>query len=70
MKERQQRIYDFIRTYIEENKYSPTMREITAGVGLKSVSTVHGHLDRMREKGYIDFADSRPRTLRITECVR
>ena len=65
MSDRQQKIYDFVKTYIAENHYSPSMREITDAVGLKSVSTVHGHLDRMREKGYIDFANTSARTLRI-----
>lgn len=67
MRARQQQIYDFIQLYIEENKYPPTIREITLGVGLKSVSTVHGHLDRMRKSGHINFVDSFPRTLSIVE---
>ena len=65
MSERQQKIYDFIKKHIAENQYAPTIREITTAVGLKSPSTVHGHLDRMREKGYIDFVNSSSRTLRI-----
>lgn len=65
MSERQRTIYNYIKTYIEENQYAPTIREITAAVGLKSPSTVHGHLDQMREKGYIDFVNSSSRTLRI-----
>ena len=65
MSDRQQKIYDFIKSYIAENHYSPTMREITDAVGLKSVSTVHGHLDRMRDKGYINFVNTSARTLRI-----
>ncbi|WP_342538316.1 winged helix-turn-helix transcriptional regulator [Sporosarcina sp. FSL K6-1540] len=70
MRERQQRIYEFILKYIRENQYSPTIREIAVAVGLKSPSTVHGHLDRMRDKGIIDFVDSLPRTIRILECAR
>ena len=65
MGDRQRKIYDYIKIYIEENKYPPTIREIAVAVGLKSPSTVHGHLERMREKGYIDFIDSFPRTLQI-----
>lgn len=65
MGKRQQQIYDFIKSYIAENQHAPSMREVAKGVGLKSPSTVHGHLDRMREKGYIDFTDSLPRTLRV-----
>lgn len=48
-----------------QNKYSPPMRELTVVVGLKSVLTAHGHLDRLRNKGYIDFINSSPRTLQI-----
>lgn len=66
MNKRQKDIYEFIKTFISENKYSPSMREITTAVGLKSVSTTHGHLDHLREKGYIDFINSSPRTLQIT----
>lgn len=65
MKERQQKIYDYIKVCVAENQYPPTIREIAAAVGLSSPSTVHGHLDRMRKKGYIDFVNSSPRTLRI-----
>ena len=65
MGERQQKIYDFIKKFIAENQYAPTMREIAKGVGLKSPSTVHGHLDRMKDKGYVDFVKTSPRTLRI-----
>ncbi len=70
MSERQQRIYEFIKMYIGENQYSPTIREIAVAVGLKSPSTVHGHLDRMRDKGIINFVDSSARTIRILECAR
>ncbi|MFJ7933735.1 hypothetical protein [Sporosarcina sp. NPDC096371] len=65
MSERQQLIYNYIKKFIAENHYSPSMREITDAVGLKSVSTVHGHLDRMRDKGYVDFVNTSARTLRI-----
>ncbi|WP_342577658.1 winged helix-turn-helix transcriptional regulator [Psychrobacillus sp. FSL K6-2843] len=65
MKKRQQDIYKFIEEYISEQHYSPTVREIAKAVGLSSTATVHGHLKRMRRKGYIDFIDSRPRTIQI-----
>jgi len=67
MSERQRKIFEFIKKYIEENRYSSTTREITEGVNLKSVSTVHDHLVKMRKNGYIDYIDSSPRTLSIVE---
>lgn len=65
MNNRQQRIYDYIESYIEINKYSPSFREVADGVGLKSSSTIHTHLKQMKKDGYIDFVNTLPRTLRI-----
>lgn len=67
MSERQQQIYDYIKNHIVEKQYPPTVREIAVAVGLKSSSTVHGHLDTMRKKKYINFMDSLPRTISIVE---
>lgn len=44
---RQIMIVDFISTYLQKNKRCPTMREITKGVGLKSLGGVWEHLERM-----------------------
>ena len=65
MSERQRTILEYIKSYTSENLYPPTIREIATAVGLKSPSTVHGHLDRMRENGYINFVNSSPRTLTV-----
>ena len=65
MSKRRKQIYDFIAVYIEENRFSPSMREITEGVGLQSASTVKSHLDRMQREGYIDFEPTKPRTIRL-----
>ena len=47
-------ILEFITEYTRENGYSPTIREICEGVGLKSPSTVHGHIERLRRAGKLD----------------
>ncbi|MEK3955706.1 MULTISPECIES: LexA family protein [unclassified Psychrobacillus] len=65
MGNRQKLIYEYIKGYLAEHSYSPTIREIAYGVGLNSPATVHGHLESMRRKGYIDFIDQRSRTLHI-----
>lgn len=62
---RQKEIYDFIKCFLQEYKYSPTVREIGTAVNLSSPSTVHGHLNRLRKNGYITFIDSSPRTIQI-----
>jgi repressor LexA len=50
---KQQRIYDYILSYTEENGYPPSVREIASAVGLKSPSTVHFHLKDLEEAGAI-----------------
>lgn len=69
MTKRQREIYNYIKNHIAEKQYPPTIREIAEAIGLKSPSTVHGHLDRMRKMGHINFIDSLPRTLSIVEDV-
>jgi len=54
LSERQQGILEFLREYVEENGYPPSIREIGAAVGISSTSVVSYNLRRLEEKGYID----------------
>lgn len=64
---KQQRIYDYIKKYIEENNIPPTIREICGCTGLTSTSTVHTHLSNLEKKGYITRKKSKNRYMEITE---
>jgi repressor LexA len=46
---RQREIYDFIRGFVEEKGYSPSLEEIGAAFGLSSVATVHKHVQHLVE---------------------
>lgn len=70
MKERQLNILQFIYDSVEARGYPPTVREICDSVGLVSTSTVHGHLARLEEKGYLFKDSSKPRALEITDKGR
>ena len=63
----QQRILDFIKKEIEQKGYPPSVREICAGVGLKSTSTVHAHLNHLEEQGYIRRDSTKPRALEVID---
>lgn len=41
------------------------MREIAAAVGLKSTSTVHGHLQRLEKKGLLHRDAMKPRAMEL-----
>jgi repressor LexA len=64
---KQVEIYEFIKDQIKEKGYPPSVREIGAAVGLKSTSTVHGHLERLEKKGLIKRDPTKPRTIEVVE---
>jgi len=59
--EAQARIMVFISEFIEENGWSPTIREIQAALGYASPSTVYTHLERLRLLGYLEGTGRRLR---------
>lgn len=64
---KQLEIYEYIKNQIKEKGYPPSVREIGAAVGLKSTSTVHGHLERLEKKGLIKRDATKPRTIEVIE---
>lgn len=65
--ENQQKILDFIKKEIEQKGYPPSVREICAGVGLKSTSTVHAHLNHLEQQGLIRRDSTKPRALEVID---
>ncbi len=64
---RQQEILEFIRRVVRERGYPPSVREIGEAIGLSSSSTVHGHLDRLEEKGLIRRDPTKPRAIEVVD---
>lgn len=54
-----------LQQFISKNNYPPTVRELAEVVGLKSSSTMHGHLHRLKKQGLIQWEAERPRTLKV-----
>ncbi len=65
--EKQQLILDFLKKEILDKGYPPSVREIGEAVGLKSTSTVHGHLERLEKKGIIRRDPTKPRAIEILD---
>ena len=65
--ENQQKILDFIKKEIEQKGYPPSVREICVGVGLKSTSTVHAHLNHLEQQGLIRRDSTKPRALEVID---
>lgn len=47
-------IYNYLRDYIDNNGYPPTVREIADQFNIKSTSTVHYYLEKLKTSGMID----------------
>ncbi len=62
---RQQEIYEYIKKYLSDVGYPPTVREIGKAVGLTSSSTVHAHLANLEKYGILKRSPSKPRALEL-----
>lgn len=62
---RQDDILKFIKEYVVEHGFPPTIREIGKAVDLSSPATVYVHLSNLEKKGYIRKEDSKNRTLEL-----
>lgn len=67
LSKRQQLIVDFIKSEVDVKGYPPSVREIAKAVGLASSSTVHGHLERLENKGYIRRDPTKPRAIEVID---
>jgi len=61
----QAKILAFIKQEIQDKGYPPSVREICDAVGLKSTSTVHGHLTRLEKKGLLHRDTMKPRAIEV-----
>ncbi|MDD2427547.1 MAG: transcriptional repressor LexA [Eubacteriales bacterium] len=60
-------VYDYIVDYISDNGYAPSVREIGRGVGLKSTSTVYGHLKRLVDQNRIEMTKGKRRAISLVD---
>jgi len=49
----QQRVMDFILMFWRENKFSPSIMEITQAMGFASPTAAEDHVTRLQRKGFI-----------------
>ena len=62
---RQNQILTFIKDTLHVKGYPPSVREIGKAVGLSSSSTVHSHLAKIEELGFIRRDPTKPRTIEV-----
>lgn len=58
-------IYNYLQQFISDNGFPPSIREIAAKFDIKSTSTVHYYLEKLKDKGLIEQAQNKKRAVVI-----
>ncbi|EHR34458.1 transcriptional repressor LexA [Helcococcus kunzii] len=67
LNERQEKVLEFLIDYISKNQFPPSVRDICAGVGIKSTSTANGDLNKLEKYGYIKRGSQTSRSIEIVK---
>ncbi len=62
---RQKQILDYIKKFINENEFAPSLEEIRKHFKLSSIATVHQHIETLRAKGELKKIENQPRSIEI-----
>ena len=65
-----QLILNYVNEFIQENGYSPSVREIGAAVGLRSTASVSDHLQALQDKGLLQSPGAKGRKRAIVTSIR
>lgn len=63
---RLEEIYLYIKNFVDDNGFPPSVREIGSKFAIKSTSTVHYYLEKLREQGLISQDANKKRAFSIT----
>lgn len=69
LSERQEKMLDFIRDFLAENRFPPSIREIGETVGISSTSVVKYNLDALERKGHIERNPEISRGIRLVDSL-
>ena len=64
---KQKRLMDFLQDFQNNHDYSPSYREIAAGLGLRSVASVAEHIDHLVQQGFLKRSTGASRSLEIVD---
>ena len=62
---KQKEVLDYIKSFCASNKYPPSVREICHGLGVSSPATIHTHIKKLVEKGYIQRGENGNKQLKL-----
>lgn len=60
-------VYEYLKNYIDENSFPPTVREISTALGITSTSTVFYYLEKLQSQGKILRSDNKNRAITLVD---
>ena len=67
LKDREQKILNYMKDEIKAKGYPPTVREICSALNIKSTSTAHKDIESLVKQGYLVKDPSKPRALMVVD---
>src|SRR6185312_1882575 len=64
-KSTQQKVLEYLKSYIKRHDYPPTLAEVAEGIGVQSRSLISKHIHTLAEAGYIDLVPGKYRQIRL-----
>jgi repressor LexA len=65
--ESQHKTYDFIKRFIDEHEYAPTIAEIAQGLGVSSRSYIHRNVHAISKEKLIYLVPNKQRNIRLSD---
>ncbi len=56
---------DYIKGYMEDNGFPPTVRDMCRDLGIKSTATAYDYINRLKEMGYLEKAENKKRAVAV-----
>lgn len=63
---RQKEVFDYLSSYIDNNGYAPSYREIADNFGFSSVASVTDHIQALKDKGALENEFNAARSIQLT----
>lgn len=64
---RQKQILDFITSFQKKKSFAPSLEEIKKHLRLSSVSTIHFHIKKLQDEGFLNKGENSPRSISVYE---
>lgn len=58
-------VYEYVESYIEDNGFPPSVREIQSRLNIKSTATVYDYLERLKARGLIEKSPAKNRAISL-----